>query len=173
MYVRCIYFLKLTTQLKHTTMNNFKQDLIAGKEVEQWFALLLAKAGHTNIEFNNSTDVSELIKWDIQCTQGKAGRTVRFEIKWDKKSTTTGNLALEFWGRSKPSGIDATTADYFVFLTNNEFFIFETKVLKNLVKNMNFTNLCINNGTAYCYLMPKEQVRQFAKAVLINPASNE
>ena len=43
-------------------MNQFQQDLRTGKEAEHSFALLLEKAGHTNIIYNESTDVTELIK---------------------------------------------------------------------------------------------------------------
>lgn len=150
-----------------TNNNDFNKDFKSGKEAEKWFANLLSATGNKNVEFNTSNDVSELTKWDIQCTN-KKDKNIKFEIKWDKISTKTGNLALEFFSRTKPSGIAATTADFFVFLTNDEFYIFETKVLKELVSKMNFKSLCINNGTSYCYLMSKEIVKEYTHSIIKN-----
>ena len=147
--------------------NTFPSDLIGGLQAEAQFMELLKNSGNTGILKNEAKETSELIKWDIQCTN-KKGSHVRFEIKWDKMSTTTGNLALEFFGRSKPSGIDATTADYFVFLTGDEFFIYKTDNLKKMVRAMNFRSICINNGTAYCYLMPISKVREYTYNIVKN-----
>ena len=41
---------------------------------------------------------------------------IALEVKLDTKSMTTGNFAIEYSYRGEPSGIAATTADYFVLV---------------------------------------------------------
>lgn len=57
----------------------------------------------------------------------------KFEIKYDRVSELTGNIAIEFEYDGKPSGIKTSEADYFIFVTNRKAFIIKTDKLKKLI----------------------------------------
>lgn len=143
----------------------FKQDLEIGRSAEKLFAWCAEKEFNaTNIVYNTSLDVTELRKWDLQYTNTDNNQ-VTFEIKNDLLSTSTGNFAIEFFGRTAPSGIDATTADFWVILSNCKFYIFKTSTLKRFIEANRFRQIMINNGTAWCYLVPIEKVKHLAKII--------
>ena len=146
----------------------FKADLEDGKWAETLFSKTAQNTlGATDIEFNNSKDVAVLREWDIRLTT-KNGDVRTFEVKWDKRSTDTGNFAIEFFGRSSASGIEATKADYWVILSDNKFYIFSTAELKKLIRNNPFRSLCIGNGTAYVYLIPIAKAKEIARIIDLN-----
>lgn len=171
--VNCVIHLLLKTKLttKHTmnNNNNFTADLATGQQAERDFATVVQREFNaTDIKFNTSLDVSELRKWDLSYCN-RSGNRLTFEIKHDLLSTTTGNFAVEFFGRYAASGIDATTADYWTILSGDKFYIFKTTQLKELIKRNNFRSLRINNGSAYCYLIPISEAQKIAKVVLVKP----
>lgn len=150
------------------TDNTFKYDLEEGKSAEWWFCKCLkAEYNITETAFNESDVVSELRKWDIKGID-KEGKVATFEIKYDRKSETTGNFAIEYYGRTAPSGLSATTAKYWVILSADSFFIFDTLELISFIKNNSFSQIQINNGTAWCYLIPIEKAKQIVKAIKPN-----
>ena len=63
----------------------------------------------------------------------------KFEVKRDRMSSTTGNIAIEIECNGKPSGITATEADWFVYVLsgknyNDEIILyFKTTRLRKLV----------------------------------------
>lgn len=139
-------------------MNNFWKDLETGKQAERLFAdIMKTKYGAKEVEFNTSKDKAILKEWDVKVTD-KNGTTVTCEIKNDVLSNTTGNFAIEYWGTTSASGINATTAMYWVMLSNNVFYVFQTDKLKEYISKNRFKSVQINNGTAYCYLVPIKSV---------------
>lgn len=147
-------------------MNDFYKDLETGKEAERLFAeIATVKLGATQVKFNTSNKKEVLREWDIKYTNTE-GKEVTFEIKNDLLSTSTGNFAVEFWGTNHASGIDATTANYWVILSGAKFYIFKTKDLKQLISANRFRSLQINNGTAYCYLVPIETAKTVATKII-------
>jgi hypothetical protein len=63
-------------------------------------------------------------------------RTITFEVKHDVMSAKTGNVALEYFNSKKgtPSGITATTADWWVHKICGELWIIKTSDLLNFTK---------------------------------------
>jgi hypothetical protein len=86
-----------------------------GRDAEGAVKRLLEKAGY-EVEENNSGD---LLGWDLKAKL--AGRQFKVEVKWDKMSAKTGNIAVEYHNlnRDKPSGIKATKADLWVYVLKN------------------------------------------------------
>lgn len=148
--------------------NTFKDDLEEGKSAEWWFCKCLkAEYNITETAFNDSDEVSELRKWDIKGWD-EEGKAATFEVKYDRKSETTGNFAIEYYGRTSPSGLAATTAKYWVILSADSFYIFITQDLIELINNNTFPQIQINNCTAWCYLIPIEKAKEIVKAIKPN-----
>ena len=62
----------------------------------------------------------------------------KIEVKSDRQAPLTGNMAIEYECRNKPSGINATTADfwlYFVVGDKDSCYKIPVDTLKELVKN--------------------------------------
>ena len=71
------------------------------------------------------------------------GREVTYEVKTDvfvSPKKDSGNLVVEFESRGKPSGINVTEADYYVYYMPklNEVWNIKMDDLKNLIDNNNF-----------------------------------
>ena len=139
----------------------FRRDLLEGQQAEILFAEEMINRGHSKPFFNRSKSIKELRGWDLEIVLSN-GRLSRFEVKLDKMSSRTGNLALEFYGRSAPSGINATSADYFVFISGKEFYIFEVYKLKEMIETGKYKSLQINNQTAWIYLLPIKDIKQYS-----------
>lgn len=81
--------------------------------------------------------------FDLDLSTGETGeQTVkeillceRVEVKTDFMTKNTGNIAVEFESRGKPSGISVTKADHWVFhIPNRCTIIVETNRLKELAR---------------------------------------
>ena len=73
-------------------------------EVAEWYARKFKRPFYVVVGYWREFDVSSI-----------AGDT-SLEVKLDTKSISTGNVAVEYSCKGNPSGIEATTADYFVFV---------------------------------------------------------
>ena len=77
------------------------------------------------------------------------GKIFTFEVKEDFTCERTGNVGLEFECRGKPSGINVSKADFYIYKvhTNNgiKVFIFKTIQLKNMIAN-NMYHRVVNGG---------------------------
>jgi len=59
----------------------------------------------------------------------------KIECKRDRKTKDTGNVAVEFRYRGKPSGIAVTKADWYCFIiTDNVIITIKTDVLKDIAR---------------------------------------
>lgn len=106
-------------------MSNFRDDLQFGEKYQR--------------------RLLELIEWDqSEMSQGrfkaydcwiinKEDEKVFFEVKADRMTQRTGNMAIEFECSGKPSGITATEADYWAYFIH---------------------------GTKEYYLIPTDEIRQ-------------
>ncbi len=104
---------------------NFRRDLEIGQQAEKEAAEKLKKYFNCDIEFNHDS------RYDIKTTLGHISRT--YEVKTDLLCGKTGNLALEYECRGKPSGITTTEADYWIYKLDDGFYRISTKELKNLI----------------------------------------
>lgn len=86
------------------------------------------------IEFLKSVDCTEITKnndgrYDIQYIN-KSGRMRTAEIKNDLMYNDTGNVAIEFQSRGKPSGISTSLADVWYYVLGDDIYVCPTGVLR-------------------------------------------
>lgn len=89
---------------------SFQKDLREGRQAEEWVCHLFRKAG-LSASLNEDKQTREERDIDLWL-----GGPQGVEVKFDKRSAETGNLALEYWNplRNKPSGLLATRASLWV-----------------------------------------------------------
>lgn len=102
---------------------NFKKDLVDGHSAELEVAerlMALLDIPSEDIErcFSKGYDLKIISK----------GWT--FEVKNDLMAHQTGNVAIEYESRGKPTALGATTADFWVYKFAGRFFAFRTATLK-------------------------------------------
>ena len=88
-------------------MVQFRKDLTFGKQYEM---LLIDLVEHTHFEMAPSGAYKP---WDIRFYDGDA--SMKVEVKADRMTGKTGNLAIEFECSGKPSGIATTDADVWAY----------------------------------------------------------
>lgn len=115
-------------------MNQFNNDLQVGQESENTFINFLKKQG---LAVTSTQDQGRFSGYDVKAVNTSTNQTFTFEVKKDVKSAKTGRVAVELYGydsngNKKPSGLEATTADFYVytFPDDNNFYITETSTLK-------------------------------------------
>jgi len=114
---------------------NFRKDLKESKNTEQEIGLLLIKKFGANIiEYRNDS------KYDILANINGVNYT--FEIKEDFLSGETGNFAIEFACRGKPSGIETTEADFYIYKLHRKegivYTLHSTSAIKRMIKNKKY-----------------------------------
>ncbi len=121
------------------------------------------------MEFNND------FRYDLQI--GKEGESLvhkilsgkKLEVKRDSWTGRTGNLAIEFESRGKPSGIATTEADYWVFVLSGQYedkviIIIETTRLKNVARKYYMdgrTKKMGDSNTSIAVLIPLVEISNF------------
>jgi hypothetical protein len=118
------------------------------------------------MNFNND------FKYDLQIGQiaGKKLADIlqnkKIEVKYDKIASRTGNIAIEFESRGKPSGISITEADYYCYIIANTkcddiYMLIAVHKLKKLCRAY-FLNNCIkeigDNNTSKAVIIPLERL---------------
>lgn len=142
---------------------NFKTDIEIGERGEEIISKDLEKMGANFITDNKD------IEYDLMMEVPQKPKKVRYEIKTDifcKPNNDTGNLFIEYECRDKPSGINATKADWFVMFypyLKSAWYI-ETSELKKLIKYNNFRKTSFSgdeDSNTKGYLIPREAYRRF------------
>ncbi len=114
-------------------------------------------------------------KYDLKI--GQVGETMlneilhdsTIEVKRDSWIGRTGNIAVEYQSRGKPSGISTTKASHWCFIFSNEFndevmIIIETNRLKRISRifyNKGNIKLMGDNNTSKSVLIPAEKIINF------------
>jgi hypothetical protein len=94
----------------------------------------------------------------------------KLEVKRDSWVGRSGNIAIEFKSRNKPSGIVTTEADYWVFVFSREYedkviLIVETQKLKNVAREYAKKGSIKEMGddnTSMAVLIPIKEISNFA-----------
>jgi len=94
----------------------------------------------------------------------------KLEVKRDSWVGRTGNIAIEFKSRNKPSGILTTEADYWVFVFSKEYqdkvmLIVETNRLKEVTRQYAIKGSIKEMGddnTSMAVLIPIKEISTFA-----------
>jgi hypothetical protein len=107
----------------------FNKDLADGIEVEVELSEILKNLHPTcEIVFNNtSKEIKELRKFDFEVIQD--GKKTQIEVKHDRKAPLTGNVAVEL------ICVIHSTADYFCYKIDGNFYLIETNTLLYWIQN--------------------------------------
>lgn len=86
------------------------------------------------------------------------------EVKRDRLSTTTGNVAIEVQFRGEPSGISTSAADFWAIVLDAEVLIFRTPELKSLVQSGGYRTIPAGDGRrSVVALVPVEHLRRASR----------
>ena len=88
--------------------------------------------------------------------------TIYVEVKSDRLAINTGNIVIEFECNKKPSGINATTAHYYVYfiIGSNTVYKIETNTLKEICKECR----TVKGGDGYrsnMYIVPMKNLDNY------------
>lgn len=110
--------------------NKFEKDLAQGKKYE---------VESLNYLDYDTYEMKEGYFKEYDLTIFKDGTPTKIEVKSDRQSSTTGNMAIEYECKNKPSGLSATTADYWIYFVvhkdKDECYKIPTDELRELVKD--------------------------------------
>ena len=139
---------------------NFNKDLIIGEQGERTVAQDLESIGAKLITDNKNNSHDLIIEKD--------GTQLKYEIKTDIfcfPQFDTGNMFIEFECRGKKSGIEVTTADWFVMYYKylKEIWYIKTDELKKLINDNQFFETEFSgdqNSNTRGYLIPREKYKK-------------
>lgn len=142
-------------------LSKFQNDLLEGGKLEDF---ILSKFKQL---YPQSHKIEGNFKpYDIEVPE----LSQKLECKWDKRSKTTPNIAIEFRDRGKPSGISVTQATQWVYVFWDRGWVFaflEVDFIKNLCNNEK--SRIVRGGDGYqaeMYLFPKTIIKNRKGAVL-------
>jgi len=121
---------------------DYDKDIKIARDTEiEVSKLLIDKYRATILEFEHSN------KYDILALVN--GKTFKFEVKEDFTCERTGNVGMEIKCRGKPSGINVTEADFYIYKLHTQdgikFYLFKTSALKRMIENREFFT-SVNGG---------------------------
>lgn len=159
--------------IQKTSKNHFIGDLLNGQLVERDLIKILQSRGNILLEhtINNGIDT----RYDVKILT-KTGTTTTIEVKDDKMSEFTGNLAIEFQCNNKPSGLSVSEADYYAIKTtiNNKgvketmFILIRTQILKQFINDNNCR--VVSGGDGYrskMYLLERSKLLSQTKTTIL------
>lgn len=164
----CTEFEKEVTENRGKYINDFKLSLSMGEKGENIVRKFLENKDY--IFLSKCEDISHDYKFI------KNGKEYIFEIKTDaghirnNKQTgelyETGNMAIEYESRGKPSGIKATKAEFFItyYPLLNELWLMKTAKLKELIKENEETIKKVedagdSNSNTKIYLLKRDKYK--------------
>lgn len=90
--------------------------------------------------------------------------TIKVEVKADRLAQRTGNIAIEYKSRGKPSGLSTTEAYYYIYFverySNNECYILPVEILKQLTTN-SITVMGGDNRSSALYLLSLKKIQEY------------
>lgn len=107
--------------------NNFKQDLAQSEIGVNKLVAHLKSKGVTDVELCDTKE------YDVAYTTANNKR-ITLEVKEDFRYTQTGNVAIEYEQRGKPTGISVSSADYYVYKLSENFYSIKCSTLKENLK---------------------------------------
>jgi len=87
---------------------------------------------------------------------------IKYECKYDKLASKTGNICIEFECNNKPSGISTTQSKYYIIKTYDNIYKIKVKKIIKLINNNNFK--IVNGGDGYrskMYLIDKSYFEKY------------
>lgn len=117
---------------------NFKEDLVVAQENEAKIAEMLSNESGFICESGNDTS-----SHDISCHLND--NFYKIECKEDFQVGRTGNVAVEIECRGKPSGIEISQSDFWVYTLHRdtkEVWIMTTASLRKAIKHKKYFTKC-------------------------------
>jgi len=145
-------------------MKNFFKDLKFGHKYESELATYL------NPFYKNINVIKEKCKfYDIICyTENDIEET--YEVKSDRLSIKTGNLAIEYKSRDKDSGIMITKANFYAYFiikneTEYDLYIIPTEIIKEKINSKEYKKSIKggDNWTSQMYLFDLTVFKDYKK----------
>lgn len=149
---------------------DFKKDFPIAKMTEQEVASILKKKYSAKI-----IEFGKTIEYDIIAEVNN--KEYKFEVKEDFTCQRTGNVGLEFECRGKPSGIQASKADFYIYKIHTKhdgicFYLCSTKTLKKMIEEKEYF-IIVNGGdkgsNSMNYLFKYETFIRNAKLIAKSP----
>ena len=101
--------------------------------------------------------------YDLKIVHAK--ETILFEVKADRKAASTKNIAIEFQYKGRPSGINATDADYFAYFIHGtqKYFLIPTSYLREAIVQQKYTRIVRGGDGMHSemYLFPLSELTEF------------
>ena len=141
----------------------FKKDLEVAQKTEEEIAdFLVENANMELISYNDDNRYDLLMKFDdgTECT---------FELKEDFSCKRTGNVGVEYSCRGRPSGIEVSKADFYIYKVhepsgNIGLYAIPTYDLKKMISNKLYFRT-VNGGdkgsNALCYLFKLDVIHKY------------
>jgi hypothetical protein len=141
---------------------NFSKDLADGKAAEaEVAARLMARLGIGEDDIERSSSKG----YDLKIVS--KGWT--FEVKNDLMAHQTGNVAIEYECRGKPTALSVTTAEFWVYKFAGQFFAFRTETLRRLLFEEKKYLRQVTGGDAgsntKMYLVKVEEFKKWGKEI--------
>lgn len=144
---------------------NFNQDLHTAQKTENDVGLILKYKGANTVSFNSDGD------YDIMANFN--GKVLTFEVKEDFKVGVTGNIAVEFESREKPSGIQTSKADYYIYALHMkncivEYIMFKTETLRKIIASHHYFKIVTGgdeNSKTKFYLFKDVEIIKYGKLI--------
>jgi hypothetical protein len=122
---------------------DFKKDLPVARQTEEEVAELLRSIYKAKIEdfcISSQYDIKAIIE----------GQIYTFEVKEDFYCERTGNVALEFACRGRPSGIQTSKSSHYIYKIHApsgaiEFYSYKTSILKSMIREHLYFRI-VNGG---------------------------
>jgi len=142
-------------------MTEFDTSLSVGKLREAEIIAFFQSQGHKPIPIPG-----KFSGFDFFLANTKQG----YEVKQDWKAHYSGNLVVEVEMYGKRSGLMATTADWWIFDTKDEFIFITPKQLKDLIVEQNpplrqFTGKG-DTQPKKAYLIPVQRIKNYASSII-------
>lgn len=131
----------------------------------------LASQYYNNIGYNIIIESDNKKEYDFIIENDKK-ETFKIEVKADRNAFKTNNICIEFMCSCVNSGINSTTAIFWVYYVikhnkdNYNMYIIPTKYIKELIKNKKYHKIIKPRyGKSKCYLFKIELFNNFLKKV--------
>ena len=145
---------------------NFDDDLANEYKLTQKVIKFLESKGYELLEDNHDN------RYDLKMKHLTSGKITTIEIKEDIYCRRSGNVAVEFHSRGKPSGISTTQSDFYLEVLHLDkvsrmYVIISVDKLKRLVETGRYGSVTggdEGSGTRM-YLVPKEDIIRVGKVI--------
>jgi len=148
---------------------DFHADLQIAKQTETEIGYLFKAAGFEVLEWCNND-----YRYDLRI-QHPSGTKVTVEIKEDFTCARTGNVGLEFWCRGKPSGIDRTEADVYLYKVHQPdgivaYYAIDVEALRQMIEDGAYHRVVTGGDPqsgSQSYLFRLDVIKEHAKRIFL------